>query len=53
MDVSVVSMGIGCLLMACELLDCGEVVGKQVFKCKEDKLPSMCIRQVVMNIFGR
>jgi hypothetical protein len=43
MDVSVVSMGIGCLLMACELLDCGEVVGNQMFECQDkDTLFQVC-----------
>ncbi len=30
MDLSVLSMGMGCLLMACELLNCCEIIPKQV-----------------------
>ena len=37
MDLSVVSMGMGCLLMACELLNCCEIIPKQVFEYEQDK----------------
>jgi hypothetical protein len=37
MDLSVVSMGMSCLLMACELLNCCEIVPQQVFEYDEDK----------------
>jgi hypothetical protein len=37
MNLSVVSVGRGCLLMACEWLNCCEIMSKQVFECQEDK----------------
>jgi hypothetical protein len=39
MDLSVVSVGMGCLLMACELINCREIIPKQVFENAQDKDP--------------
>jgi hypothetical protein len=39
MDLSVVSVGMGCLLMACELINCCEIIPKQVFENAQDKDP--------------
>jgi hypothetical protein len=37
MESSVVSVGMGCLLMACELLNCCEIIPKQLFESEQDK----------------
>ncbi len=37
MGLSVVWVGMSCLLMACELLNCCEIVPQQVFEYDEDK----------------
>jgi hypothetical protein len=41
MDLCVVSMGTGCLLMACELINCCKIVPKQVFENAQAKDPSL------------
>jgi hypothetical protein len=37
MNLSVVSLASGCLLMACEWLNCCKIVPKKVFESEEDK----------------
>ena len=36
-DLSNVSLGIGCLLMASELLQCGEMIPKEIFAFDQEK----------------
>jgi len=57
-NLSVASVGMGCLLMACELLNYYEIVPKQLFESEQEKdtlfeTSLIYIREVLMNIFCR
>ncbi|CAF0833703.1 unnamed protein product [Rotaria sordida] len=59
MDLSVLSMAIGCLLMAYEMINCCELIPKQVFEYEQEnnkilfQTSLIYIRQVLMNILHR
>jgi len=51
LDLSMSSLGIGCLLMICELLNCCEIIPEEVFECFNDQIDllEICfhIRQIL------
>ncbi len=51
MDLSVVSLASGCLLMACEGLNCCKIVPKLVFESEEDKDTLFGVYYTCINLF--
>jgi len=51
MDLSVASVGRGCLLMACEWLNCCEIMSKQVFVSEEDQDTLFGVYYTCINLF--
>lgn len=41
MNLSISSLGIGCLLVICELEGCDEIVPEEVFECLKDQIDSL------------
>ncbi|CAF3920841.1 unnamed protein product [Rotaria sp. Silwood2] len=55
MDLSALSMTIACVLMACEMINCCEVIPKQVFEYEQEnnilfETSLIYVRQILMNI---
>ena len=49
MDMCVASMGMCCVLMACEMVDCDEIIREEVYKCVdngEDGICEVCMRRI-------
>lgn len=48
MDLSPASIGMGCLLIACEMLECGDTVEKHVDECDGDTALKVCFSRLTI-----